>query len=454
MCVAQILPKLQGSQLLENLGFESATSNVLRDLVAKPSMKAIQEKESLILRSEQASTAMRPATSYALVKAIIPLFIYTGAFVLLFPNSLINFPSRTWREELASRSNIFVTKEGTSPFNSYRNRTLLWVRPRTGGFNNQLITLHKAIECAISQNYTLVVPHLFDNVRYDTSFDGEGPYPFSDYFDVERLSKLVPVVTPDATSWNLGLRTRHTLRVFFENAIARRPVCRIKTRDASVGKSGTNLFQIYGKEYGVKVEKVHDPLQKGICIDQTLCPARGSLERSGYSHYGETGQGFSVKRSRIMKDIACHLQPSELVREISESFLTIGQEFNAMHIRRGDYHSKCEQMKLFCELYGVEAFIQNETTIVNTLARFRRNDLPVFISTTHGVEVKNILRSKGIRIKIWLLEDFEVPRKFGRYVNRTDVLSLASQILATHAHEFIGNRFSSFSAEINNRRLA
>lgn len=68
--------------------------------------------------------------------------------------------------------------------------------PRDGGFNNQLITVYEGIRCAQRHNHTLVLPLLYLNARYDINSRGDGPYPFTDFFNISALSNIVSVTTP------------------------------------------------------------------------------------------------------------------------------------------------------------------------------------------------------------------------------------------------------------------
>ena len=312
----------------------------------------------------------------------------------------------------------------------------MWMRPRSGGFNNQIQSIYYAIACAMTENYTFVLPHMFENVRQDTNFNGEGPYPFVDYLEKKELGALMNVVEPHEAA-----------------KLTRGRNCTIRTRQRVEQYSQTTrLFSIYCEELGVCAERVRKVEDTDLCVDQTVCPRNSLL--GAYSLYNSTGQGFSVKRSALLQNIVMHLHPSDVVLAIARRGRDmIGGPYNALHVRRGDYRTKCTRMEKLCEEYGEESMYQSIDTIVRTLGVFKNVSLPVFVSSTHGSEVKASLEEAGVNKPIWIMEDFEMLPEVEKYVNRTDIVSLASQIIAIHADNFVGNRFSSYTTEINNRRL-
>lgn len=325
----------------------------------------------------------------------------------------------------------------------YKSRGLLWITPRSGGFNNQLITVYEAIRCAQKHRRTVVLPLIYENVRADTS-KGEGPYPFEDYFNISALSSTVRFTTP-AKLDRTGLPC-HTI-LFTTSAHFKANARRIPRL----------LKQQYVKRYAVQLE-YRDYITSNThatCVDDSLCPVyefRHPQEFGSYSMYHHTGQGYSVLRSSRLRHIRAALQPSDTVSLIAQNVLRhIGTQFNAMHIRRGDYSTKCSELPNICEQFGVNAFMQSTHSVLSKISDFQIPSLPLFISTTHPDECRQMFANTSLRLVF--MDDLQLPPSAQWASDRIDIISYASQIVASFAEEFVGNRFSSFTTEINNMRL-
>lgn len=309
------------------------------------------------------------------------------------------------------------------------NPLLLWSSPRPDGFNNQLISLYSAITCATHLGRTLVLPHMYENVRYDAK--RQGPFPFTDYFNITRLAMVANITSPTNV---LSQRYR---------------VCRhIVYREKDV----PFVLDYYKTALGIPLQHadaVASPNTES-CIDDSLCNPAWDRQLGPYSAYNATGQGYDVKASPNFRRIRTALQPHRDVLSLAESWQAqMGTRYNAMHIRRGDYARKCASMKKECATFGPNAFFQSPIRLVNGVDQFDER-LPLFVSTTHDEECSVIFNETGI--VLWFANDFDVPEDLSWAKQRVDMLALASQVLASRAEQFMANRFSSFSSEVNHMR--
>lgn len=177
---------------------------------------------------------------------------------------------------------VFLFLTWISFLRSRTPRGFLWVTPRSGGFNNQLITIYEAINCARIHRRTVVVPLIYENVRADTSSKGYGPFPFEDYFDISELSKVVPVVTP-AQLDNAGVPCNtvyfSTSRHFKANA--RRIPRLLKQQYRQRFHMNLSFVDIF--EYPVKHK----------CVDDSMCRPKDAKSLGEYSNYELSGQGYA-----------------------------------------------------------------------------------------------------------------------------------------------------------------
>lgn len=320
---------------------------------------------------------------------------------------------------------------------------LLWMTPRSGGLNNQLITVYEALRCAQKNNRTVVVPLIYENVRQDASTKGDGPFPFEDYFNISALEAIAPVTTPAELDY-LGIPC-HT--IYYGTSWHFK---------ANAKRIPRLLKQQYRKRYNVYLsfQKRFPPDTTAACVDDSLCHGAEFTtpsEFGKYSLYNETGQGYNIRRSNVFRDVRAALQPSRTVQNIANRVLDgIGGPFNAMHIRRGDFSRKCRELPSMCDEFGENSFLQSPEWILQELQEMPNSSLPLFVSTTHAAECREMLSGSSVRLVF--MEDFELPESAEWASSRVDIQSYASQIVCGHAENFVGNRFSSFTSEINSMR--
>lgn len=316
----------------------------------------------------------------------------------------------------------------------------LWLTPRSGGFNNQLITIYEAINCARLHRRTVVLPLIYENVRADTSSKGYGPYPFEDYFDISELSKVVRVTTPaELDIAGIPCDTVHfsTSRHFKANA---RRIPRL-------------LKQQYRQRFQLNLSFVpfFDYPVEYRCVDDSMCRPKDADSLGEYSNYEVSGQGYNIRSSSVLRMIRGAFKPSKTVLAIANMVLeSTGSSFNSVHLRRGDFSTKCSELPKICERFGNESIVQSREAVLSKVQAFREPHLPLFVTTTHASECRDMLQRSGL--KLFFLEDTDLPAHLEWAKSRTDILSFSAQIVASRAKQFVGNRFSSFSTEINNMR--
>lgn len=323
-------------------------------------------------------------------------------------------------------------------------RRLLWCMPRSDGFNNQLITVYEGIRCAQRLGRTLVLPLMYENVRYDTNINGSGPYPFEEYFETNALSRIVSVITPAQLMLEGGPRCEG--RVFFA-----------QDRKQKLSKVYKDRFNLTFEHIRYLQGRDGAFLRKSApCVDDSACTSAmytRSDELGPYSNYATAGQGYSLASPR-MRAIRAAFVPTPVVHEIANAVLLhIGPHvaFNAIHVRRGDYREKCKQLARECEVFGSNSMLQSKAHIQAGIAALAHPSLPLFVSTTHTAECRALLAVTDLRLVF--MDDVKLPRRFEWTATRPDILSIASQIVASRALHFIGNRFSSYSSTINYFRL-
>lgn len=320
-------------------------------------------------------------------------------------------------------------------FSSKQSR-LLWVTPRSDGFNNQLITLYRAMRCANMLNRTLVLPFFYENVRYDTN--RAGPFPFRDYFNTSALSTVVNFISPTVLHEH-GLNCKV---IYYRTPEGKVPILLRHYR-------GTLRIPVTFRF--TKRKNVKDYALLAPCIHDTLCGPEFT-DLGLYSDYNTTGQGFDARTSIEFRNLRAALKPTQAIEKLASWWRSqLPPRFNSMHVRRGDYAQKCKSMKVECKVFGADAFYQSETRLRGAIMEFNDPSLPIFVSSTHDAECRRMLI--GIRVDLWFMSNLSLPDDMVWASNRTDVLSLASQILSSRAESFIGNRFSSYTTEINNMRL-
>jgi GDP-fucose protein O-fucosyltransferase len=317
-------------------------------------------------------------------------------------------------------------------------RKLLFVAPRDDGFSNQRITVAEALRCAARTGRVAVLPLMFSDVRYGTK--PKGPFLFRDYFDLDALADaaVVSFASPDA-------------------AAAAGVACRI----VSVKSNPTRALRAFGDVFGWR--RADLPAGKSVpgaarCVTQSVCDIDYATPAhfGRYSDFAAAGQGYNVAASANFRRVRAALRPSAPVRSVADVVLgAIGGPFNAVHLRRTDFTAKCAQMRKQCDEFGGDAFVASPAAVVARVLALRQPRLPLFVATEDpgwaAATLRPLLTAQNVSIV--LATETALPPALQMYSERVDMRSFATQIICSRAEQFVGNRFSSFSSEINNERF-
>lgn len=94
--------------------------------------------------------------------------------------------------------------------------------------------------------------------------------------------------------------------------------------------------------------------------------------------------------------------------------------------------------------------MQSPNWIKAKVSQFRNPQLPLFISTTHPYECRQLFITRVLQLLF--RDDYKVSKSLTWTLERTVLISFTSQVVAAQTQEFVGNRFSSYTTEINNLR--
>lgn len=403
-----------------------------------------------------------------------------------------------------------------------------WLFPtlRRDGLNNQKQDLYAAIACAVATRRVLVLPPFLTGVQYWRW--ARGPYPFGDFFSVDALATSLPglwVASPEEAA-----AACPTLAVVGGWCSARR-----RARAPPSIKTYSRL--------GVKVVCMSSSAAAAAtaagqvrCTNTIGCPPVTAFWGETYAGY-EHGQGWSVdaappgppsaspvatpfaavgedpaelqraaeaaERHRVRHHplrygaIVAAVAPSPPIAAAAAAMAATLGPYNAAHIRRGDYKSKCREMPTECATYGRDSFVPSVAHVVAVLTggRLRRPHLPLFVATDapnwvskrlapalssmnvsvvlpatlrqalterYGGHRRGVFWTSGPGADAAATDDNDsnalaVTAAEGMLTNRlagaaVDQWAVAEQVVAVGAVDFIGNRFSSFSADVRVRR--
>lgn len=345
-----------------------------------------------------------------------------------------------------------VTVDTTSPLSTPSNlsailrsrRNFLFITPRDDGFNNQRITIAEALYCASQSGAVAVLPLIFANTRYGTKV--EGPYLFRDYFDLSALatSRVANFTTPDV------LYAAHL------------DSCRIDALPGGPTRVIDALTAIYNwPRAGVPHARDRKRSMSSLpsqCRASSRCQIKyGSPQVFGTTKdYERWGQGYSLEASPAFRRVRAALRPSSTVLAIAATLVgAMDGPYNAVHLRRSDYKKKCLSMRAECRKFGEYSMYVPSSAVVQKVRELPNPSLPLFVATEDKRWAQKMLRPKlaAENVTVFLAQEVQLPPDLEDYVGRIDMLSFATQVAASKAECFIGNRFSSFSSEIFNERI-
>lgn len=325
-----------------------------------------------------------------------------------------------------------------TPDNAPRKKLL--VLPRPDGFFNQIQDVHRTISICQSQHLDYVYPDLYNYVQYHR--DQTSSFPFTDYFDVQE-SDFAAHFYPLHAQDNLTL------------------VCPVNVRHDTT--SNHKLFQKH--QLSKRVNEVIIEPDLNEAIEKARHSKNNLLLLSGryldqvdfgvYSDYGN-GQGWSTAESTGYREVVSRLRPAKQIRDAVETIRSSLTQYNAMHVRRGDYATKAREIgahrygsSSLAETFGEQSFYQSTDYLAQTLsAEFDRRH-PILVASERPAELRSELSQSGF--------DLVSARDFQSVLPslRQDIVGLVEVLLCGEAVKFIANRYSSFStAIVNNRRIA
>ena len=303
------------------------------------------------------------------------------------------------------------------------------VIPRPDGMNNQLINVHEAIWATRRTGYIFVRPPIHEH-RSDEHV------PFETFFDTEFLEQT-PVGGSFGNSVSYPIfEQRCGAAVNLVCSAAKEEDClrrmRFKKRFARlvVGKVFRNLTDWTSRQLDcvvVDIETIHGFVGSSFGV---------------YSGNYSRHQGWDVTTSLMFADTVAALVPVPKVRACAATVLGID---HAVHIRRGDYKNRenLAGLRQYKQLYSKEAFYQS---VDHVLSRIALNST-VFVATNDPAFVL-ALRNRTTHARFRTRNDYECAKKF----LSPNLQSLFEQEVCVHSSRFTGNRFSSWTSEVMNRR--
>lgn len=403
-----------------------------------------------------------------------------------------------------------------------------WLFPtlRPDGLNNQKQDLYAAIACAVATRRVLVLPPFITDVQYGRR--ARGPFPFGEFFSVDALVTALPglwVASPEEAAtacptlavvggWCSARRKKRvppSIKVYARHGV--KAVCMSAAAARAAQAAGrvtcTNTIgcppvtAMWGKssagyEHGQGWSVDAAPPRRPSASPAATLSAAAGKSAAEQRRAAEAAERDRVRRHPLRYGaIVSAVAPAPPIAAVAVILAAALGPYNAAHIRRGDYSSKCKGMPVECAKYGRNAFVPSVAHVVAVLTRgrLRRPRLPLFIATDSPKWVGNHLapalsavnvtvvlpatlrrvlseRHEGHLRWTWWTPDGQADAAatgknsssplatsalLGMLPNRlsgaaVDQWAVAEQVVAVGAVDFVGNRFSSFSADVRVRR--
>lgn len=311
--------------------------------------------------------------------------------------------------------------------------------PRQDGINNQMEDFHHMIDFSHRMDAKLLMPMVFENVQWGRPVDEIFSFPFSHYFELPNNSIDLPTkigemiyLTPD----NSELKDEIQHRVF-------------KLAGLQVG---------YCINIKISVNSLEDFMRnnhnKNILMSYSW-RRLGLIDRFGpYTKNYENGHGYSVENIHYKEAIKATKLKSSLQSLANEIISKLG-DYSSVHLRRGDFkirNSESDFAKTLydgislVDRYGSESFFQSDKYIVDCIQNNINNKI-VFIVSDDAPSLCKLLNEK-IPTKTFVILDEYLQRES----LSDEQVGLVESYIAIKSQVFIGNRYSSFSSNILNRR--
>jgi len=311
--------------------------------------------------------------------------------------------------------------------------------PREDGMNNQIQSVVIDLATARREGRTVVLPYLLDHCQWNTTC--EGPFSFSRYFDLLEMRKQgISFTTPSEV-------VQACSKGIYVDSIPHRH----------------RLIDLYESSFGFRFLVTSNATAEACVSHQHVSQPPGFPP---YSQYASHGQGWSLADGFDTEFALATfaLAPAEpILAEANYLLSQMPERFNALHLRRGDYERHCRLGFPGSAEFSPESCFQSKAHIRKKIAGFAE-PLPLFVTTDDpqwakkmfGKQlIRSAIRFRRRRPAVIFVDTFAASAGVtGSQPALTwDQSGMVEQIICANAENFIANRFSSFSARINNMRL-
>lgn len=384
--------------------------------------------------------------------------------------------SRTVLNPLGSSPRIDNPREMVLGSSASRGEQYLMYLPWEQ-FNNQLVGFKSACAVAHFLNRTLVLPPIGHRKPL--------PSPVLE----ERLAHMVRVFAPREYEWRpwtryfdssmvVGLPCRTTPFAAFTSLTRRVRALLMRRLGQSARVNSAQLQDFYFYVAGLEYEKaaplpayyplyfdradIDRFLAKRYSRDRVLCLGTMFWIYSFGAPLEFPARSFQSRMADpLYRQITAAFRPhADLLLLYARLRTRLGSSaWNAIHLRRGDYAQKCydEGMGASQEPLVLRSCFQRPAYLAQRIRAIQRGQpqrIPCFMASNDRKlrKLQDIFRRLGIRLVT--LDDLlgeEVQRGPWRSLDPVE-WSILDQLMCIHAHEFIGNYFSSFTRTIVDHR--
>jgi len=332
--------------------------------------------------------------------------------------------------------------------------------------NNQLVEFASACALGVILDRIVVLPMVGYRTPRPTSSTASTetgvmlPYqplnftwhPFTNYFRSHEL---------------LGLPCTTISHENFESLNAGASLGTLRFHPLGSGASEEQVVEYYGNVSHFRYDRVE--VDRSAYMHHSLEEIR-SLHGSDPSHVLALGSlfwyyGFGLKPEYPLTQFYNYLDSSREYQDIQEalafhprleslavqSVANLPENFVAVHLRRGDYAQKCDEVAYDPQLYS--RCFQSNDVLRRTLSRLKVG--VIFVATNPETPRATLKADLGGQYQLLFLEDLLVPSPDPYTLLPLDPIerAIVEQLICTRASRFIGNLYSSFSRTIIDHRF-
>jgi hypothetical protein len=294
--------------------------------------------------------------------------------------------------------------------------------------NNQLITIHVSMFVSEFLGWNFVLPPIHNHKA--TSFDW-----FENVFDEHVLKESFQTV-----QYRRFAECEKLSLLCLKRQGNGEEECLKQLRAKPVFAKLIDKVQstaLYERSSGLELREALSNVTDGcVIMDAGMAITIATDFFGPYSKYSEH-QGYDVQRSPAFGKTVEALQPVRLVATCAET--VSGLVHHTLHVRQGDYRTH-----IIPEMgqYTPEARFQTYFDVM----RHTNTTGAIFIATNNASFVSEL---RGQYPQRAFLSGIDIPCMLNMTPNQA---SLCEQWIGVNSRYFTGNRFSSFSAEVINRR--